>query len=118
MAILIEHCAGKFPLWLTPEQARVLALSDKHNDYAKKVSDILENHDIRALVDDRSEKVGRKIRDAELEKIPYMLIVGENEKAEGTVSVRKQGEGDVGTMRIEDFAELVSSEIAEMLSVK
>ena len=117
VAILIEHCAGKFPLWLTPEQARILALSDKHNDYAKNVSKVLENYDIRALVDSRSEKVGRKIRDAELEKIPYMLIVGENEKSEGSVSVRKQGEGDIGTMSIEEFAELVRSEIAEMLAV-
>ena len=117
VAILIEHCAGKFPLWLTPEQARVLALSDKYNDYAEEVSNMLENHDIRALVDSRSEKVGRKIRDAELEKIPYMLIVGENEKSEGTVSVRKQGEGDVGTMTIEAFAERVLSEVAEMIAV-
>ena len=117
VAILIEHCAGKFPLWLTPEQARILALSDKHNDYAENVSKVLENHDIRALVDSRSEKVGRKIRDAELEKIPYMLIVGENEKSEGTVSVRKQGEGDIGTMTIEAFAERVRSEIAEMIAV-
>ena len=118
VAILIEHCAGKFPLWLTPEQARILALSDKHNDYAENVSKVLENSDIRALVDSRSEKVGRKIRDAELDKIPYMLIVGENEKSEGTVSVRKQGEGDIGTMSIEAFAEHVGSEIAEMLDVK
>ncbi len=118
VAILIEHCAGKFPLWLTPEQARILPLSDKHNDYAENVSKILENYDIRALVDSRSEKVGRKIRDAELVKIPYMLIVGENEKSEGTVSVRKQGEGDVGTMSIEAFAERVRSEIAQMLAVK
>ena len=118
VAILIEHCAGKFPLWLTPEQARILPLSDKHNDYAENVSKVLENYDIRALVDSRSEKVGRKIRDAELEKIPYMLIVGENEKSEGTVSVRKQGEGDVGTMSIKAYAERVRSEIAEMLAVK
>jgi len=118
VAILIEHCAGKFPLWLTPEQARILALSDKYNDYAENVSKVLENSDIRALVDSRSEKVGRKIRDAELDKIPYMLIVGENEKSEGTVSVRKQGEGDIGTMSIEAFAEHVGSEIAEMLAVK
>ncbi|MAO45999.1 MAG: threonine--tRNA ligase [Crocinitomicaceae bacterium] len=118
VAILIEHCAGKFPLWLTPEQARILPLSDKHNDYAENVSKVLENYDIRALVDSRSEKVGRKIRDAELVKIPYMLIVGENEKSEGTVSVRKQGEGDVGTMSIEAFAERVRSEIAQMLAVK
>ena len=117
VAILIEHCAGKFPLWLTPEQARILALSDKYNDYAENVSKVLENADIRALVDSRSEKVGRKIRDAELDKIPYMLIVGENEKSEGTVSVRKQGEGDIGTMSIEAFAEHVRSEIAEMLAV-
>ena len=118
VAILIEHCAGKFPLWLTPEQVRILALSDKHNDYAENISKVLENYDIRALVDSRSEKVGRKIRDAELEKIPYMLIVGDNEKSEGTVSVRKQGEGDVGTMSIEAFSERVRSEIAEMLAVK
>ena len=118
VAILIEHCAGKFPLWLTPEQARILALSDKYNDYAENVSKVLENSDIRALVDSRSEKVGRKIRDAELDKIPYMLIVGENEKSEGTVSVRKQGEGDIGTMSIEAFAEHVGSEIAETLAVK
>ena len=118
VAILIEHCAGKFPLWLTPEQARILALSDKYNDYAENVSKVLENSDIRALVDSRSEKVGRKIRDAELDKIPYMLIVGENEKSEGTVSVRKHGEGDIGTMSIEAFAENINSEIAEMLAVK
>ena len=117
VAILIEHCAGKFPLWLTPEQARILALSEKYNEYAEEVSKVLENADIRALVDNRSEKVGRKIRDAELEKIPYMLIVGENEKSEGTVSVRKQGEGDVGTMTIEAFAERIRSEIVEMLAV-
>jgi len=118
IAILIEHCAGKFPLWLTPEQARVLALSDKYNDYAEEVSKVLENHDIRALVDCRSEKVGKKIRDAELEKIPYMLIVGENEKSEGTVSVRKQGEGDIGTMTIDAFAERIRSEVAEMIAVR
>ena len=117
VAILIEHCSGKFPLWLTPEQARILALSEKYNEYAEEVSKVLENADIRALVDSRSEKVGRKIRDAELEKIPYMLIVGENEKSEGTVSVRKQGEGDVGTMTIEAFAERIRSEIVEMLTV-
>ena len=117
VAILIEHCAGKFPLWLTPEQARILALSEKYNEYAEEVSKVLENADIRALVDSRSEKVGRKIRDAELDKIPYMLIVGENEKSEGTVSVRKQGEGDVGTMTIEVFTERIRSEIVEMLAV-
>ena len=115
VAILIEHCAGKFPLWLTPEQVKILPISDRFNEYAKGVSKVLENHDIRALVDDRSEKVGKKIRDAELEKIPYMLIVGESEAAEGTVSVRKQGEGDVGGLTVEAFAERIRSEIAEML---
>ena len=96
VAILIEHCAGKFPLWLTPEQVKILPISDRFNEYAESVSKVLENHDIRALVDDRSEKVGKKIRDAELEKVPYMLILGESEAKDGTVSVRKQGEGDVG----------------------
>lgn len=115
VAILIEHCAGKFPLWLTPEQVKILPISDRFNEYAQSVSKVLENHDIRALVDDRSEKVGKKIRDAELEKVPYMLILGENEAKEGTVSVRRQGEGDVGGMRVEAFAELIQSEIAEML---
>ena len=116
VAILIEHCAGKFPLWLTPEQAVILPISDRFNDYAKDVLKILENHDIRALIDDRSEKVGKKIRDAELNKVPYMLIVGENESTEGTVSVRKQGEGDLGSMGPEAFAEHIRLEIAAMLS--
>ena len=115
VAILIEHCAGKFPLWLTPEQVKILPISDRFNEYAERVSKVLENHDIRALVDDRSEKVGKKIRDAELEKVPYMLVLGENEANEGTVSVRRQGEGDLGGMSIEAFAEHIRSEIAEML---
>jgi threonyl-tRNA synthetase len=115
VAILIEHCAGKFPLWLTPEQVKILPISDRFNEYAESVSKVHENHDIRALVDDRSEKVGKKIRDAELEKVPYMLILGESEANEGTVSVRKQGEGDLGGMSIEAFTELIESEIAELL---
>ena len=115
VAILIEHCAGKFPLWLTPEQVKILPISDRFNEYAERVSKVLENHDIRALVDDRSEKVGKKIRDAELEKVPYMLILGENEANEGTVSVRRQGKGDLGGMSIEAFAGHIRSEIAEML---
>jgi len=118
VAILIEHCAGKFPLWLTPEQARILPISDRFNDYAEKLSKVLENSDIRALVDSRSEKVGKKIREAELDKVPYMLIVGENEAAEGTVSVRKQGEGDLGSESIEGFADRVKREVAEMLSTE
>ena len=115
VAILIEHCAGKFPLWLTPEQVKILPISDRFNEYAESVSKVLGNHDIRALVDDRSEKVGKKIRDAELEKVPYMLILGESEANDGTVSVRKQGEGDIGGLSVEAFAELIQSEIAEML---
>ena len=115
VAILIEHCAGKFPLWLTPEQVKILPISDRFNEYAERVSKVLENHDIRALVDDRSEKVGKKIRDAELEKVPYMLILGENEANEGTVSVRRQGEGDLGGMSVEAFSEHIRSEIADML---
>ena len=115
VAILIEHCAGKFPLWLTPEQARILPVSDKYNDYAQEVSKSLEKRDIRALVDDRSEKVGKKIREAELDKVPYMLIVGGDEAENGTVAVRKQGEGDVGGMATEAFADRIDSEVAEML---
>ena len=115
VAILIEHCAGKFPLWLTPEQARVLPVSDKFNDYAKEVSKSLEKRDIRALVDDRSEKVGKKIREAELDKVPYMLIVGGDEAENGTVAVRKQGEGDVGGMTTAAFADRIESEVKEML---
>jgi len=118
VAILIEHCAGKFPLWLTPEQARILPISDRFNDYAEKLSKVLENSDIRALVDSRSEKVGKKIREAELDKVPYMLIVGDDEAAEGTVSVRKQGEGDLGSESIEGFADRVKREVAEMLSTE
>jgi threonyl-tRNA synthetase len=91
VAILIEHCAGKFPLWLTPEQVKILPISDRFNEYAESVSKVLENHDIRALVDDRSEKVGKKIRDAELEKVPYMLILGESEANDGTGLGAKAG---------------------------
>jgi threonyl-tRNA synthetase len=116
VAILIEHCAGKFPLWLTPEQARILPISDRFNEYAENLSKVLENGDIRALVDARSEKVGKKIREAELDKVPYMLIVGENEASQGTVSVRKQGEGDLGSVSIEAFAERIQREVADVLA--
>lgn len=117
VAILIEHCAGQFPLWLTPEQVRILPVSEKYNDYAKKVSSELENYDIRALVDERNEKVGKKIREAELEKVPYMLIVGEDEQAAGSVSARKRGgEGDLGKFSIADFAEYVNNEVKQMLA--
>jgi threonyl-tRNA synthetase len=113
IAVLIEHCAGKFPLWLTPEQIAILPISEKYNDYAKKVLELLKNYDIRGLVDDRNEKIGKKIRDTELQKVPYMLIVGEKEEAEGQVSVRKQAEGDLGSFSIEDFANIISTEIAK-----
>ncbi|MFT4770754.1 MAG: threonyl-tRNA synthetase [Cryomorphaceae bacterium] len=111
VAVLIEHCAGKFPLWLNPDQVKILPVSDKFNNYAQSVSNNLKFYDIRALVDERNEKVGRKIRDAEVEKMPYMLIVGEEEENNGTVSVRKQGEGDKGSMKVEAFAGLIQTEI-------
>ena len=103
IAILIENTAGDFPLWLSPEQFIILPISEKYVDYAKKVSQLLENHDISGLIDDRNEKTGKKIRDAELKKIPFMLVVGENEENEGTISVRRRGEGDLGVMKLEDF---------------
>jgi len=116
VAVLIEHTAGKFPLWLTPEQVVVLPISEKYNDYAKKVSDFLNISDIRTVVDDRNEKIGRKIRDNELKRIPYLLIVGENEAQTESVSVRRQGEGDKGVMKTSEFADFVLKEIREQLS--
>jgi threonyl-tRNA synthetase len=113
VAVLIEHCAGKFPLWLTPEQVAILPVSDRFNDYAHAVLEELKNSDIRGYVDDRSEKVGKKIRDNELKKVPYMLIVGEEENAAKTVSVRKQGDGDKGAMSIQAFADLINAEVKE-----
>ncbi|MFA9220225.1 MAG: threonine--tRNA ligase [Sediminibacterium sp.] len=115
VAILIEHCAGQFPLWLTPEQVRILPVSEKYNEYAKKVANTLEISDIRALVDDTNEKVGKKIREAELAKVTYMLVVGENEMLANSVSARKKGEGDLGVFSIEDFATMVNDEVASML---
>ena len=117
VAVLIEHTAGKFPLWLTPEQAVILPLSEKYNDYAKKVLNLLDNYDIRSSIDERNEKIGKKIRDSELNKIPYLLIVGEKEEKEGKIAVRKQGDGDKGLMSIEDFASLINKEIEETLSI-
>ncbi len=111
VAVLLEHSAGKFPLWLMPDQAIVLPISEKYQKYAEKVLSLLKNSEIRALIDGRSEKIGRKIRDAELKKIPYLLIVGEKEEAENAVSVRRQGEGDIGTYSIADFTELIDKEI-------
>lgn len=114
VAVLIEHTAGHFPLWLTPDQVVVLPISDKYNDYANEVCRQLNDSDVRATVDDRSEKIGRKIRDNEMKHIPYLLIVGENEVNEGTVSIRKQGQGDQGSMKIADFAKKINDEVAEM----
>lgn len=114
VAVLIEHCAGKFPLWLTPEQVKILPISEKYHDYAEKVLAYLNNYDIRGSIDFRSEKTGRKIRDAELERVPYMLIVGEKEETSENVSVRKQGDGDMGSMSLKEFATLITTEVEKM----
>ena len=116
VAVLIEHTGGKFPLWLTPDQVVVLPISEKYNDYAQKVVNFLNNSDIRTVLDDRNEKIGRKIRDNELKKIPYMLIVGEQEMNENKISVRRQGEGDKGSMTTEEFAEMINKEVEAQLN--
>ena len=116
VAVLIEHTGGKFPLWLTPDQVAILPISEKFNDYAYEVKRQLEAEDLSVLVDDRNEKIGRKIRDTELKRIPYMLIVGEKEAENNEVSVRKQGEGDKGSMKIANFAALLNSEVDEMMN--
>ncbi len=116
VAVLIEHTAGKFPLWLTPEQVVILPISEKYNDYAEKVLNFLNNSDIRAVLDDRNEKIGKKIRDNELKRIPYLLIVGEKEAEEGKVAVRKQGEGDKGIMSQKSFVDFINQEVEIMLS--
>jgi|WetSurMetagenome_2_1015567.scaffolds.fasta_scaffold00001_107 threonyl-tRNA synthetase len=115
VAVLIENTSGKFPLWLAPDKAVILPISDKFNDYAAKVLEILNNSDICTLIDDRSEKIGKKIRDNELKRIPYLLVIGEKEEESGTVSVRKQGEGDKGVMKIEEFVKFIISEIEKEL---
>ena len=114
VAVLIEHTAGKFPLWLTPDQVAILPISEKFNDYAQQVKENFDQHDVRAYIDDRSEKIGRKIRDTELKHVPYMVIVGEKEAAEGLVSFRKQGGGEQGTMKFEDFAKKICEEVRRM----
>ena len=114
-AVLIEHTAGHFPLWLTPDQVAILPISEKFNDYAQKVRQYLGKQGVRALVDDRNEKIGRKIRDNELKRVPYMVIVGEKESAEGLVSMRKQGGGEQATMSMEEFAQRINAEVAEQL---
>ena len=115
-AVLIEHTGGKFPLWLTPDQAVILPISEKYNAYAEEVRAYLDSMDIRAIVDDRNEKIGRKIRDNELKHIPYLLVVGEKEAENGEVSVRKQGQGDQGSMKIADFAKNIAEEVSEMIN--
>ena len=114
IAVLIEHTAGHFPLWLTPDQVAILPVSDKFNDYAKTVCDYLNDHDVRAVVDARNEKIGRKVRDNELKRIPYMLVVGEKEMSSGTVAVRKKGEGAQDVMKYEEFAEKINEEVRQL----
>ncbi|MDR1756499.1 MAG: threonine--tRNA ligase [Culturomica sp.] len=116
VAVLIEHTGGKFPLWLTPDQAVVLTVSEKSNEYARKLSDLLNNSDIRTVLDDRNEKIGRKIRDNELKKIPYLLVVGEKEAEENRVSVRRQGQGDMGSMTVEEFVSYIHKEVDAQLA--
>ncbi len=116
VAVLLEHTAGRFPLWLTPDQAIILPISEKYNDYAYQVAKQLEAADVRVTVDDRNEKIGKKIRDNELRRIPYMLVVGEKEAENGEISVRKQGEGDKGTMKIATFAQNLAKEVEEMIN--
>jgi len=118
VAVLIENTSGKFPLWLAPEKAIVLPISEKFNDYALKVLEILNNSDICTLIDDRSEKIGKKIRDNELKRIPYLLVIGEKEVESGTIAVRKQGEGDKGAMKVEEFIDFIKSEIEKEVAFK
>ncbi len=115
VAVLIEHCAGKFPLWITPEQVIILPISEKYHEYSKNILTLLQNSDIRTLIDERSEKIGKKIRDAELKRIPFMLIIGEKEEIENKISVRKQGEGDLGSFTVNEFNELIQKEINNSL---
>jgi len=117
VAVLLEHCAGDFPLWLASDQFIILPVSEKYNEYAEKVSEFLNNSDIRGIVDDRNEKVGKKIRDAELAKVPFMLIVGEEELGSNTVSVRQRAKGDLGKLPYEEFMVLVQNEIDIQLSM-
>jgi threonyl-tRNA synthetase len=116
IAVLTEHCAGNFPLWLAPEQVVVLPISDRFNENAEKVCEFLNNSDIRASLDSRPEKIGRKIRDQEVKKVPFMIILGEKEIEDGTLSVRAHGQGDLGTMSPETFVQFVQNRIKEMLN--
>lgn len=118
VAVLLEHCAGDFPLWLTPDQVMILPVSEKYHDYAEKLNELLKRNEIRTLIDMRSEKIGRKIRDAEMKKVPYMLIVGEKEMNENAVSVRKHGQGDLGSMSVEDFIVMIEKQVKEEQNIR
>ena len=118
VAVLLEHCAGDFPLWLTPDQVMILPVSEKYHDYAEKLNELLKRNEIRTLIDMRSEKIGRKIRDAEMKKVPYMLIVGEKEMNENAVSVRKHGQGDLGSMSVEDFIAMIEKQVKEEQNIR
>ena len=117
VAILIEHCAGNFPLWLAPDQVAILPVSEKYNENAQNLLNVLNNYDIRGFVDDRNERVSKKIRDTELMKVPYMLVLGEEEVTSNTLAVRKHGEGDLGRMSTESFVELIKVEIDQLLKI-
>jgi threonyl-tRNA synthetase len=116
VAVLLEHCAGDFPLWLATDQIAILPISDKFNEYAEKVSELLNNSDIRGFVDDRNEKIGKKIREAELKKIPFMLIIGEKEAETELVSVRQRLQGDLGSMSIDAFTKIIEEAIENELA--
>jgi threonyl-tRNA synthetase len=118
VAVLLEHCGGNLPFWLAPQQVKVLPISDKYSEYAHEVANQLNAEDIRTEVDDRSEKIGKKIRDTELMKIPYMLIVGEKEMTERTVAVRKHGEGDKGALALDEFVQEVKQLVKEQIKGK
>ena len=115
VAILLEHTGGNFPLWLMPDQVIILSISEKYEKYARKVLNLLENNEIRALVDNRNETMGKKIRDAEMQKVPYMIIVGEQEEIDGSVSVRKHGGEDLGTISVGSFTSIIEEEIKRTL---
>ena len=116
VAVLIEHCGGNFPLWLAPDQFIILPISEKYHDYAEKVSQLLKNYDICGPIDHRAETTGRKIRDAEVSKIPYIIIVGEKEEKEGVIAIRKHGGEDLGTMSVDDFKDLIKKEIDNLIT--
>jgi threonyl-tRNA synthetase len=117
IGFLIEHFAGNFPIWLAPTQINILPISEKYNEHAKKLLQVLINSDIRGLVDSRDEKIGKKIRDAELKKVPFMLIIGEKEFNENKVSVRRHGQGDLGSFTLEEFIQIVKKEIDTILGL-